>query len=197
MIKESLNPDPLLQLMIWHDEAHQNGEPDPDAMALATANKMGKPSVRIVLFKGLSQGGILFYTNYQSRKAQELQENPQAALSFYRPKAYRQVRIEGTVQKVTPELSQAYFASRPRDRQIAAWASQQSQEIPNRDYLDSRYAAYEKEFEGKPVDCPEHWGGYRLTPELIEFWDGMGRRMHERFCYRKIDGRWQILQLAP
>ena len=197
MSQVELNQDPLAQFVDWHRFAHDNQEPDPDAMTLSTASEVGRPSARIVLFKGLSGGGFMFYTNNGSRKIQDIAENPQAALTFYWPKAYRQVRIEGEVKSTSAEESDHYFAQRPRQSQLAAWASEQSCQIPDREHLLNRYADYEEKFKGQPVPRPEDWGGYRLTPDLIEFWQGLDHRMHDRFCYRYKDGCWRIVRLAP
>lgn len=194
---EALLPDPLQQLQRWYDDAVQKAEPHPDAMTLATADKQGYPSARIVLYKGIDEGGILIFTNYQSRKAIEMAENPHAALVFYWAGMYRQVRVEGTVKRISAEESQRYFLSRPYESQISAWISEQSQVIPDRDYLQTRYDKYHQKFPAGKVRCPEFWGGFRLIPERMEFWIGREHRLHDRFCYRQRDGQWEMVRLAP
>jgi pyridoxamine 5'-phosphate oxidase len=196
-MSEIFLPDPLQQLQRWYEEAVRKPEPHPDAMTLATADKNGRPSARIVLYKGIDQGGILIFTNYQSRKAIEMAENPHAALVFYWPGMYRQVRIEGEVKRISVEESARYFASRPYESQISAWISEQSQVIPDREYLQVRYEKYHQKFPTGKVRCPEFWGGFRLVPERMEFWIGRDHRLHDRFCYRKRDEQWEIVRLAP
>jgi pyridoxamine 5'-phosphate oxidase len=191
-----LNPDPLKQIEIWHQEA-QSTEDDPDAMALATATKEGKPSVRMVLFKGVSAGGILIYTNYDSRKALEMSENPNVAVVMYWPRCYRQIRIEGQVEKITDIESDEYFQSRPRGSKIGAWASQQSREIPDRAHLEGLYIEFENQYVKDDIPRPEYWGGFRLIPNDIEFWQGRENRLHDRYCYRKQGNDWKRFRLAP
>lgn len=189
--------DPLALFNAWYQQAKQQEDSDADTMALATATHDGRPSVRMVLFKGFSQGGFLVFTNYQSRKGQELADNPRAALAFYWPKAYRQVRIEGYVQRLTHAESEAYFQSRPRGSQIAASISAQSQPVPSRDYLLERYHAFEAQHPEAQLPCPEEWGGFRVVPEVIEFWQGQEHRLHDRFIYRKHGEEWDVERLAP
>ncbi len=197
MNNNKMNTDPILEFTKWHRFAHEHGEVDPDAMALATATKNAKPSVRIVLFKGIQQGNFIIYSNYKSRKARELAENPQAAVTFYWAKYYRQIRVEGLISQLSPAESDAYFASRPRESQLAAWASEQSQQVSGRDYLLQRYGEYENRFQDKAIPRPDNWGGYCLVPELIEFWQGLDHRLHDRFCYRRQGECWEITHLAP
>lgn len=197
MSQSMLSPDPLSQFIDWHSCAHTDHEVDPDAMTLSTASKAGKPSARMVLFKGVSEGGFMFFTNDGSRKIQDVAQNPAAALTFYWARAYRQVRVEGLVTSVSDQESDRYFAQRPRESQLAAWASQQSTEISGREILLKRYAEYEQKFKGQDVPRPGYWKGHRLMPELIEFWQGLDHRMHDRFCYHLRNGAWEMTHLAP
>lgn len=194
---ETPTHDPLALFLAWYEQAQQQEEIDPDAMALATATLTGRPSVRMVLFKGLIDGGFTLYSNYHSRKGHELEQNPQAALVFYWPKAYRQVRIEGRIERLSHAESEQYFQSRPRGSQIAASVSAQSQAVPSRDYLMERYQQFAAQHPEPILPCPSEWGGYRLYPEVIEFWQGQEHRLHDRFCYTKTGQDWQIQRLAP
>lgn len=194
---EKFLSDPLEQLRQWYTQAVEASEPHPDAITLATANKEGKPSARVVLYKGSDEKGIFIYTNYKSRKAQEMLENPFAALVFYWSGLYRQIRIEGKVERLTVEESQQYFSSRPYESQISAWVSEQSQPIPNREYLLERYEKYHQKFKPGEVKCPDFWGGFRIVPERVEFWMGQDHRLHDRFCYLKKQNSWEIIRLAP
>ena len=187
-------------LNAWYEEAARSGAPLPDAMTLATATKDGEPSARIVLFKGILRGGVFFVTNYRSRKARELDENPRAALVMHFAAAERQIRVEGTVERCTPAESDAYFASRPRGSQLGAWASPQSTIIETRDELHQRLRETEARFAGKDVTRPESWGGYLVIPHRMELWLGRPDRLHDRFQYRPApagDGTWIITRLAP
>ncbi len=189
--------DPLAQFKIWYEQAAHE-EVSHDAMSLATVNE-GRPDIRMVLYKGISKGGFLFYTNYNSAKGRALAQHPAAALCFYWPVAYRQVRITGLVERLTSDESHQYFQTRPEGSKISAWASEQSEVIPDRQYLLNRYAAYQQqvtEFKGV-VECPPFWGGYRLIPDRIEFWLGGQDRLNERFLYQKIDDMWSRYLLAP
>ena len=166
-------------------------------MTLATTGTDGQPSARIVLLKSFDDRGFVFYTNYQSRKGQELSENPRASLLFYWPQLWRQVRIEGVVEKISPAESEAYFQSRPLGSKLGAWASNQSQVVDQRETLEARFAELQKRF-GEDIPRPEHWGGYRLKPNSIEFWQGRDNRLHDRLRYGlQEDGGWAIDRLGP
>ncbi len=195
--RPDLDPDPLRQFERWYEEAGRVVE-FPEAVALATATADGSPSVRMLLAKGFDERGFKFHTGHVSRKGRELAENARGALLFYWAPPGRQVRIEGPVTRVPDEESEEYFRTRPRDGQIAAWASSQSEVIASRDELDSRVAELEREFEGRDVPLPPHWGGYRLEPEVWEFWQHRDSRLHDRLRYtRQADGAWKIDRLAP
>lgn len=181
----------------WFDEAVAAGLPEPTAMTLATASAEGRPSARTVLLKAFDEAGFVFYTNYTSRKARELEANPVAALLFHWATLQRQVRIEGAVARVSRAESAAYFCTRPRGSQIGAWASRQSQEISQRSELERRVAEVEARFAGREVDLPDFWGGYRVTPIAIEFWQGGGYRLHDRILYTKRGADWELARLAP
>lgn len=190
---------PLQILQDLLEQARLAGDPEPTAMTLATADAEGRVSARIVLLKGLDARGLVFYTNTLSRKGRALAEHPQAALLFHW-KALRdqvQVRVEGQVQAVEADEADAYFASRPRQSRIGAWASLQSQALPSRADFEARYAQYEAQFRGGPVPRPPHWSGYCLVPDRFEFWYGVPYRLHERYEYRWVDGRWVEGLLYP
>jgi len=197
--KTNVDPNPIRQFQVWIDEVRANGVSEQDAisMTLATATKAGEPDARIVLLKSFDDRGFVFYTNYQSRKAKELSENPSACLLFYWSKLWRQVRIEGAVEKVSDEESENYFQSRPLGSKLGAWASNQSEVIASREILEARFAELEKQF-GDKVPRPPHWGGYRVKPTAIEFWQGQENRLHDRLRYRlQEDGTWVIERLGP
>lgn len=197
MHKRDLDSDPLKQFKRWYEEAKKSDEESLDAMTLATADAHGHPSARILLYKGIDKNGFLIYTNYNSRKSQELLENPYAALVFYWPKLYRQIRIEGCVKKITKKESQCYFKTRTYESKISAWVSEQSKEIPSREYLLERHIEGQKKFAQGEVTCPDFWGGFRLIPDRMEFWIGTEHRLHDRFCYEKKGESWEIKRLAP
>jgi pyridoxamine 5'-phosphate oxidase len=198
LLESSLDPNPLAQLARWYADAQAASVPFADAMTLATATPDGSPSARMVLYKGTESGGILFYTNYESRKARELDENPRAALVFHWPALERQIRLEGTTERLSRPESEAYHRSRPRESQLGAWASHQSAVILSRAELENAYAEISKRFEGKEVPCPENWGGYRLTPVSIEFWASGGARLHDRLRYtREGAAGWRVERLSP
>ncbi|VFQ95676.1 unnamed protein product [Cuscuta campestris] len=204
LLEEQVESDPFVQFEKWFDDALAAGLKEPNAMALSTAGNDGKPSSRIVLLKGVGKDGFVWFTNYGSRKAQEISVNPQAALLFYWDDLNRQVRIEGSVQKVSDEESEEYFHSRPRGSQIGAIASKQSTVIPGRQVLHSEYKELEVKYSDRSLIIPKptNWGGYRLKPESFEFWQGQQSRLHDRLRYssKEIDGGkrvWKIERLAP
>jgi pyridoxamine 5'-phosphate oxidase len=193
-----VNPNPFRQFQTWFDEAIASELPEPNAMTLATATPAGMPSARVVLLKGFDDRGFVFYTNYESRKGQQLTENPQAALVFWWAELERQVRIEGTVERVPGQESDAYFQSRPLGSQLGAWASDQSREIPDRSVLEDRLQALKQQYQQDQVPRPPHWGGFRVIPTAIEFWQGRPSRLHDRLLYRLMkDGSWKIQRLSP
>jgi pyridoxamine 5'-phosphate oxidase len=197
--KGGVDRDPLKQFAKWLDEVRASGVSEQDAisMTLATATKDARPSARVVLLKSFDDSGFVFYTNYLSRKGQELDENPQSCLLFYWSTFWRQVRIEGTVEKVSAAESEEYFQSRPLGSKLGAWASNQSEVVDSRDTLEARFAELEKRF-GEEVPRPPHWGGYRLKPNSIEFWQGRDNRLHDRLRYNLMeDGAWVIERLEP
>jgi pyridoxamine 5'-phosphate oxidase len=189
--------DPLELLESWLREAESAGLALPESMTLATVGPDGRPSARVVLYKGLSEGGLRFFTNYQSRKGQELAQVKHAALVFHWAPLERQVRVEGTVEKLSAEESDAYFATRPRESQLGAWASPQSEPIASREELERRVEELAKRYEGGPVPRPPHWGGYRVVPERVEVWVGRGARLHDRFRFTRGAGGWSRERLAP
>ncbi len=194
---DKVNSEPIIQFNHWLEEAIQANVPEPTAMHLATATQDGKPSGRIVLLKGTQEEGFIFYTNYESRKGQELADNPYGCITFFWTELQRQVRIEGKIAKIAPQLSEDYFHSRPRGSQISALVSPQSQIIDNRDILEQQVALKTQALEGKSVPKPDHWGGYCLKPTYIEFWQGRSSRLHDRLCYTKEGNDWKIVRLAP
>lgn len=190
--------DPFAQFARWFADAQAEGVREPNAMVLATADASGSPSARAMLLKEVHDGAFVFYTNYGSRKGTALDANPRAAMVFLWEQLERQVRIEGRVQRNSREDSEKYFHARPRESQIGAWASQQSQIVPSRAELEKRESEIEAKYAGKPVPLPDFWGGYRLIPSLIEFWQGRPGRLHDRIVYeREPDGSWQIRRLQP
>lgn len=196
--RADLDPDPLKQFSAWFTAAVEAGIEDVNAMSLATATREGKSSVRIVLLKGFDESGFVFYTNYASEKGKQISENPQAALALYWVQLQRQIRIEGAVEKTSRADSLRYFHSRPRGSQLGAWVSHQSEEIDARRILDARLAEMTERFAGREIELPPHWGGYRVRPDIIEFWQGRPNRLHDRFRYtRTADGNWSIARLAP
>jgi pyridoxamine 5'-phosphate oxidase len=188
--------DPMLEFHKALARAEASGD-DPSPMALATADGSGRPSVRIVLLRGTDARGLVFYTNYNSRKARELERNPRAALCLHWPRADEQVRVEGTIERLPDEESDTYFAGRPRGHQLSAWASQQSEELASREMLERRYGDLERRFEGLDVPRPPFWGGYRLVAERIEFWQGRPDRLHDRVVYVRDGGAWRRSRLYP
>lgn len=196
--EKEIDPDPIKQFEIWLTEALEAKIPLAEAMTLATAAPDGRPSARMVLLKQVDQGGFVFFTNYRSAKARELDANPNAALVFYWNQLERQVRVEGSVVRVSAEESRDYFRTRPRESQIGAWASNQSEAISGRDVLEQRARELDDFYFDREIECPEHWGGYRVVPDRIEFWKGRVGRLHDRILYRRDSaGSWTITRLAP
>ena len=189
--------DPIAVFAAWLREAEEAGVEVPEAMTLATADSEGAPSARMVLLKGVDQDGFVFFSGYVSRKARELESNPRAALVFYWRPLGKQVRVEGRVERVAEAESAAYFATRPRGSQIAAWASQQSEPLASREELDRRYAELVGEHEGRDVALPPHWGGFRLRPDAIEFWQHRDNRLHDRIRYTRAREGWRSELLSP
>jgi pyridoxamine 5'-phosphate oxidase len=194
-----LDADPLVELRRWLDEARRADLHEPEAMALATSTPTGTPSVRMVLLRGLDERGLRFFTNYESRKAQELDANPQASVVLnWGPPLRRQVRVEGDVERLSEEESLAYFRTRARESQLGAWASPQSRPLADRDELDGRYDAAAERFAGvDDVPLPRFWGGFRLTPQAVELWQNRPNRLHDRARYERVGDGWARLRLAP
>lgn len=195
--ESDLLPDPCAQLERWLQDAQNAGLIEPTAMALASADASGRPSVRMVLFKGLQDGALTFYTHYESRKGLELAANPQVALVFWWDRMERQVRVEGRAEKLAREFSERYFHQRPRESQLSAFTSRQSRVVASRAELERRFAQNEQRLAGQPVPLPELWGGYRVVPESFEFWQGRRGRLHDRLLYRRQNGGWRIERLEP
>ena len=195
--KETAKENPFEQFEIWFAEALESQIFEPNAMTLATANREGMPSARVVLLRGFDEKGFTFFTNYDSRKGLDLAENPQASLLFYWAEIERQVRLEGLISKVGEEISDSYFATRPRESQIGAWVSPQSQTIENREVLERRFLELTAEWEGREIPRPPNWGGYILKPQAFEFWQGRAGRLHDRLFYTKREAGWKIERLAP
>ncbi len=196
--RSDLDPDPLKQFSNWFTAAVEAGIRDVNAMSLATSSPAGHPSVRIVLLKGFATDGFTFFTNHESQKGQELDANPTAALAIYWPSLERQVRVNGTAERTSREESQRYFHSRPLGSQLGAWVSRQSEVIGGRRILDARLAEMTERFAHGDVPLPPHWGGYRVKPATIEFWQGRPNRLHDRFRYRREgENAWLIERLAP
>lgn len=188
--------DPIVLFETWFEQASKAECPEPNAMVLATADTSGNPSARVVLLKGISQGDFCFFTNYESQKGLELAKRPQAALLFHWHELERQVRINGNVLKLTPAESDEYFFQRPPASRIGAWASPQSQEIESRAFLEQEELRFKQKF-GENPPRPAQWGGYRLNPKKIEFWQGRPSRLHDRILYTKTESTWRISRLAP
>jgi pyridoxamine 5'-phosphate oxidase len=195
--EKTIDRDPIKQFQIWFNDAIAAKLPLPEAMTLATATPDGKPSARMVLLKQVDHDGFVFFTNYRSSKAEQLDANPYAALVFYWALLDRQVRVEGSVVKTSAQESREYFSTRPRESQIGAWASAQSQAIESREVLEQRAHELEALYLDREIDCPEHWGGYRLKPERIEFWKSRIGRLHDRILYQRATTGWTITRLAP
>ena len=191
--------DPIRQFTVWYDAAVAAGVPEPEAMTLATATPAGRPSARIVLLRGYDERGFCFFSNYTSHKGRELAANPYAALTFHWVEQERQVRIEGRVEKTTAAESDSYFHSRPSQSRIGAWSSPQSAVIPNRAALEELFSQFQQQYPNETtIPRPEHWGGYRLIPDRIEFWQGRPSRLHDRLVFSRADGSdWKLERLAP
>ena len=199
LLESEVAADPLAQFAVWFEQAQSAGSPEPNAMALATASPDGVPNCRMVLLKSFDAAGFVFYTNYESCKGAELAENPWAALLFYWPELERQVRVTGPVAKVLREETEAYFATRPAGHKLGAWASKQSSQVSGREELEQNLAAAQQRFaDAGEVPPPPKWGGYRVLPHAIEFWQGRPNRLHDRLEYvRSAEGLWTLRRLAP
>jgi len=196
--ERNVDANPIRQFQLWFDEAVSRGLPLAEAMTLCTATTDGKPSARMILLKGVAESGFVFYTNYRSRKARELDANPFAALVFYWEPLERQVRVEGKVARIAAEESDKYFQTRPRESQLGAIASPQSDVIESRELLEQEFQELEQKYSDRTIERPNHWGGYRLVPERIEFWKGRPGRLHDRLLYElQADGEWNRTRLAP
>lgn len=198
LLETNLHPDPVEQFRRWFEEALSSDLHEPNAMTIATATRDGRPSARVVLLKCFNERGFVFHTNYEGRKGRELKANPNCALLFYWGELERQVRIEGRASRVTEEESDAYFRSRPRGGHLGAWASRQSHPVESRRALEERVQHLESEYEGREIPRPPFWGGYRVEPERIEFWQGRENRLHDRLLYTSLGrGKWEIQRLQP
>ena len=195
--RADVDPDPIVQFHDWFENAVEADLHEPNAMILATATTGGKPSARTVLLKGYDERGFVFYTNYEGRKAKEIEANPACALLFYWGELERQVRIEGRATRLSGEESDAYFASRPPGSRLGAWASEQSHPVEDRSILEERVRALQAEYEGREIPRPPFWGGYRIEPETIEFWQGRENRLHDRIVYHRSGRGWKIVRLQP
>jgi pyridoxamine 5'-phosphate oxidase len=195
--REDVDPDPFVQVQRWYDAWSEVAPREPSAAVLATAGADGRPAARTVLVRGLDERGCTFFTNYDSRKGTDLAENPHASLLFQWVPVLRQIEFVGPVERVSAEESDAYFASRPRGSQLAAWASAQSREVADRAELEARFAEVEAEYGDGPVPRPPHWGGFRLVPDTIELWQGRPNRLHDRLRYVRDGDSWRITRLNP
>lgn len=194
----ALNADPIAQFLVWMQEALHAKLIEPTAMSLATCTKEGMPSCRIVLLKNIDSKGLVFFTNFESRKARELKQNPNAAVTFWWGELERQVRIEGYVERISDQEAEDYFSKRPRPSQLGSWAStKQSDVIPSRTILESELKRYEQEFNNKSIPKPPYWGGFRIVPRNFEFWQGRQNRLHDRLVYTLCGSAWNISRLSP
>jgi pyridoxamine 5'-phosphate oxidase len=198
LLEGDVSADPIEQLRRWLDAAY--AQPDvreANAMTLATSSKEGRLSARVVLLRGLDERGLRFYTSYFSRKAEQIGDNPRVAATFFWPPLHRQVRVEGVATQLSEDESDAYFASRPRGHQLAAWASEQSAALEHRESLGERMAHFDERFEGDDVPRPHSWGGYVIAPDYMEFWQGQPNRLHDRLAYERLHGGWTLRRLQP
>ncbi len=195
--ESEVDKNPIVQFSTWFDDALNAEVPEPNAMVLATSTDDGRPSARVVLLKAFDEHGFSFFTNYQSRKAVQLEQNSFAALVFFWPELERQIRIEGSIEKMSEQESADYFNSRPDGSKISAWVSPQSRVIHGRNFLESIKVVIESQFTGKTISRPANWGGYLLAPNLIEFWQGRPSRLHDRIQYTHVKNKWKIERLAP
>ena len=195
--KKNVSKNPFDQFSKWFDDAVKSKIEQPNAMILATATKDGIPSVRVVLLKGVDQDGFKFFTNYNSQKGRELNENPSASLLFFWFELERQIRISGRVEKVSQKESEEYFQTRPYESQLGAWASSQSEVIPDREFLDKKYEEFKMKFKEGEVPLPPYWGGFKLIPHSFEFWQGRENRLHDRIQYLRVKDDWKIERLSP
>ena len=197
LTEDNINPDPFKQFDIWFKDAHDIGLKDPNAMNVASATKDGVPSSRMVLLKSYDKNGFIFYTNYTSRKSREILDNPLVALNFFWDALERQVRVEGKIKKIDSKISDEYFASRARLSQLGAHASNQSEVIENYDVITNKLKELEKKYEDQEIPRPEHWGGFIIVPDTIEFWQGHQGRIHDRLKFRRADQKWKLDRLSP
>lgn len=195
--ESNVSSNPFGQFSEWMREAIDADILDPNAMTLATADKSGVPSARIVLLKSIDEKGLVFYTNYESKKAKDLLENPRASVVLFWKELERQIRVIGTVEKISQKESEEYFTTRPYESQIGAWASKQSSELKGRELLEKKFAEIKSKYPEGKVPLPEFWGGFRIIPEQFEFWQGRPSRLHDRIAYFKENGKWKIIRLAP
>jgi len=195
--EKTVQQDPLNQFEKWFKEVLKVGLIEPNAMILATADNKAKPSVRVVLMKEYGREGFTFFTNYTSRKGQNLSDNSHASILFFWAELERQVRVEGLIKKISRTESKKYFDTRPLESRLAAWTSEQSKMIPSRDYLEAKFQIFKRQFKGRQIPVPPDWGGFRLVPEYFEFWQGRESRLHDRICYKKVTKKWKIFRLSP
>lgn len=195
--ESDVNSDPIIQFESWMKEAMNAEVPEPNAMTLSTVGANNKPHSRVVLLKGIEEGDFVFYTNWQSEKGSEIEQNPNVAFCFLWLELERQVRIEGIAEKLSQEESEEYFKQRPYKSQIGALASNQSSVVPNREFLEKRFEELEEKYTEGDVPKPESWGGYRIKPEVLEFWQGRRSRLHDRIKYEKVGNKWDIKRLSP